>query len=68
VRPLLTVVFTPPVGCVGDYNQDGGVDGADVEAFYADWESGDAAADLNQDGGVDGADVESFFAAWENGC
>ncbi|MBS0197780.1 MAG: hypothetical protein JSR77_13580 [Planctomycetes bacterium] len=59
---------TPPVTCIGDYNQDGGVDGADVEAFYNDWEAGDAAADLNQDGGIDGGDVETFFRAWENGC
>ncbi len=59
---------TPPVTCIGDYNQDGGVDGADVEAFYTDWEAGNAAADLNQDGGIDGGDVETFFRAWENGC
>jgi beta-glucanase (GH16 family) len=53
--------------CPADYNQDGGVDGSDVGAFYADWESGDASADVNQDGGVDGADVQVFFTAWERG-
>jgi hypothetical protein len=53
--------------CFADYNQDGGIDGADVEAFFADWEAGTAAADVNQDGGIDGADVETFFAAWEAG-
>jgi len=53
--------------CAADYNQDGGVDGADVEAFFADWENGLACSDVNQDGGVDGADVEFFFGVWENG-
>jgi GH15 family glucan-1,4-alpha-glucosidase len=51
-----------------DFNQDGGVDGGDIEAFFGAWEIGDFSADFNEDGGVDGADVEVFFAAWENGC
>ncbi len=55
----------PP--CPADYNQDGGIDGSDVQAFFADWELGLEAADVNLDGGVDGADVEAFYAAWENG-
>lgn len=55
----------PPIA---DFNQDGGVDGADVEAFFVAWEGGDPVADVNQDGGVDGADVETFFAAWSGGC
>lgn len=54
-------------GCPADFNGDGGVDGADVEAFYAAWEAGHPAADVNSDGGVDGADVETFYAAWEAG-
>jgi uncharacterized membrane protein len=53
--------------CPADFNQDGGVDGADVEAFYAAWENSEPDADVNQDGGVDGGDVETFFAAWEAG-
>ncbi|MBS0197766.1 MAG: hypothetical protein JSR77_13510 [Planctomycetes bacterium] len=53
--------------CIGDFNQDGGVDGADVEAFFVPWQEGDAAADVNGDGGVDGADVETFFLAWQAG-
>jgi len=53
--------------CPADYNQDGGIDGADVAAFFADWENGNNAADFNQDGGVDGADVDAFFTAWESG-
>ena len=53
--------------CPADYNQDGGIDGGDIEAFFADWESGLARSDVNADGGIDGADVDTFFAAWENG-
>lgn len=52
---------------VADFNQDGGVDGADVESFFTLWEAGDPTADVNQDGGTDGADVEPFFLAWSSG-
>lgn len=62
---LLSTGDIPP--CPADYNQDGGIDGADVAAFFADWEEGLAAADVNQDGGVDGADAEYFFEVWQNG-
>ena len=65
--PVITEVIFVPF-CPGDFNQDGGVDGSDVDAFFTAWESGDSAADINQDGGVDGTDVESFFARWEAGC
>jgi hypothetical protein len=61
-------VGTVPSGCIGDYNQDGGVDGSDVEAFFADWSAGFAESDVNQDGGVDGTDVEFFFEQWSAGC
>jgi len=53
--------------CPADFNQDGGVDGDDVEAFFAAWSSSESAADVNFDGGVDGSDVEVFFAAWSAG-
>jgi hypothetical protein len=53
--------------CPADFNQDGGVDGGDVSAFFAAWESGNSAADVNADGGIDGSDVEVFFHVWENG-
>jgi hypothetical protein len=53
--------------CYADINEDGGIDGADVEAFFNLWESGDPIADLNNDGGIDGTDVEFFFAVWEEG-
>jgi hypothetical protein len=59
----------PPVcpPCIADANEDGGIDGTDVSAFFTIWENGDACADANQDGGIDGADVDSFFAVWESG-
>ena len=56
-----------PAPCPADFNQDGGVDGGDVEAFFISWEAGAVPADVNADGGVDGSDVESFFTAWQAG-
>jgi hypothetical protein len=59
-----------PVGaspCIADFNGDGGVDSADVEAFFMAWEAGESIADVNADGGVNGDDVGTFFAAWESG-
>jgi len=53
--------------CIGDFNGDGGIDGADVDAFFAAWSAGQAGADVNRDGGVDGSDVDAFFAAWVEG-
>ena len=50
-----------------DFNIDGGVDGADIEAFFIAWQAGEAHADFNLDGGIDGSDIEAFFIAWENG-
>ncbi len=62
----LPPVCTPPE-CIADFNQDGGIDGADVDAFYAAWEAGEASADVNADGGIDGGDVDAFFTVWEQG-
>jgi O-acetyl-ADP-ribose deacetylase (regulator of RNase III) len=67
VHARLDVSYLPPV-CVSDMNQDGGVDGSDVTAFFGYWEAGEDAADLNVDGGVDFADVSFFFEHWEAGC
>ncbi len=68
-RTTLTIDFTPPApACIGDYNQDGGIDGSDVQAFFTDWEAGLDVADVNQDGGVDGGDTQFFFEHWEAGC
>ena len=64
-----TVVITVNGGlpCPADFNNDGGVDGADVESFFVAWEAGDTSSDVNADGGVDGGDVETFYRAWEAG-
>lgn len=59
---------TTLVICIGDFSCDGGVDGADIGAFFENWEAGDSNADVNADGGVDGADVSTFFEHWEAGC
>ncbi|MCX5689156.1 MAG: M36 family metallopeptidase, partial [Planctomycetota bacterium] len=64
VRRLVCDVAPP---CPADFNQDGGVDGSDVEAFFLAWQVGDSSADVNQDGGVDGSDLEAFFIPWQNG-
>jgi len=65
---ILTPVADEVLPCsFADYNLDGGVDGADVEAFFVDWEVSVARADVNLDGGIDGADIEAFFIAWESG-
>ncbi len=57
------------VPCPADFDKDGGVDGADVQAFFEAWEACDPSGDTNRDGGVDGADVEFFFTYWQtSGC
>lgn len=61
------LTLPPPPPCFADYNQDGGIDGSDVEAFFDDWSEGLEDADTNLDGGVDGLDVETFFEQWSNG-
>jgi hypothetical protein len=59
----------PCPSCVADFNQDGGVDGADIASFFPEWEASASCADVNLDGGVDGGDIEAFFLVWqEGGC
>jgi hypothetical protein len=53
--------------CVGDFNNDGGTDGEDVDAFFRAWERGTLRADVNRDGGIDGTDIQTFFESWEAG-
>jgi hypothetical protein len=64
---IATGVAIVPPPCSADFNQDGGVDGADVEAFFLTWMTGVPEGDVNQDGGTDGADVETFIVQWQNG-
>jgi hypothetical protein len=75
-RALTVVTLGQPVAlrmptvsfiCFADFNEDGGIDGSDLQAFFFAWEEGDPSADVNADGGIDGADVEAFFAVWEAG-
>jgi len=64
-------VFSPPdflAICIGDFNCDGGIDGADIGSFFVAWEAGESTGDVNADGGVDGSDVELFIVRWEEGC
>jgi subtilisin-like proprotein convertase family protein len=51
--------------CFADYNDDGGIDGDDVIAFFADWDSSNSCADTDNSDGVDGDDVIAFFALWD---
>ena len=53
--------------CPADFNQDGGIDGSDIEAFFIAWEAGNCDGDTNSDGGVDGSDIDAFFTARSNG-
>ncbi|MBS0195949.1 MAG: hypothetical protein JSR77_04250 [Planctomycetes bacterium] len=62
-----TLTICACLDCPADFNEDGGIDGTDAQAFFAAWSGGNCDADVNQDGGVDGADVGVFFAAWEAG-
>ncbi|MFZ4575970.1 MAG: hypothetical protein ACOYN0_16395, partial [Phycisphaerales bacterium] len=66
----LTLVVPPSCswqadGCFADYNNDSSIDGDDVIAFFADWDSGNPCADSAGDG-VDGDDVIAFFGSWDS--
>jgi subtilisin-like proprotein convertase family protein len=52
-------------GCFADYTNDGGIDGDDVIAFFADWDNGNPCADADLSGGTDGDDVIAFFGSWD---
>lgn len=65
---FITTAAYVTVNCPADFNQDGGVDGGDVDAYFSIWVEGGSAADFNNDGGIDGADVDAFFARWIGGC
>ncbi|MFZ4575224.1 MAG: hypothetical protein ACOYN0_12550 [Phycisphaerales bacterium] len=52
-------------GCYADFNNDGGIDGDDVIAFFADWDAGRPCADADFSGGTDGDDVIIFFGSWD---
>lgn len=56
------------VGCVADYDLDGGVTASDIGAFFTDFEQGLAEADVDGSGGIDGSDIALFFERFEQGC
>ncbi len=56
------------LGCAADYDNSGGIDGDDVIAFFAEWDSGHPCADVDQSGGADGDDVIAFFGWWDQGA
>lgn len=56
------------VGCIADYDLDGGVTGSDIGAFITDFEQGLAEADVDGSGGIDGSDLALFFERFEQGC
>ena len=53
--------------CAADYDQDGGVTGGDIGAFFTDFEQGLPCADVDQDGGITGGDIGAFFQVFEAG-
>jgi hypothetical protein len=62
-----TIGSNPCPVCAADFNNDGGVDGSDIEAFFTAWAAGDNCGDTNLDGGIDGSDIETFFTTWQSG-
>jgi len=53
--------------CAADYDNSGGVDGADVEAFFQEWQNSASCSDVDSSGGIDGSDVQAFFVRWSAG-
>jgi GH15 family glucan-1,4-alpha-glucosidase len=53
--------------CPADYDDNGGVDGGDLAAFFSDFEAGEGCADVDNNGGVDGGDLAYFFSVFEAG-
>lgn len=53
--------------CPADFDSNGGVDGADLGAFFIDFEQGLPCADIDQNGGLDGGDIAAFFIAFQAG-
>ncbi len=50
--------------CLGDLDESGAVDGADLGLLLSAWGSDDAAADLDGSGVVDGADLGLLLGGW----
>ncbi|MDA0658304.1 MAG: hypothetical protein O2931_00795 [Planctomycetota bacterium] len=63
---LLADTGLPIIGfnLLGDLNDDGGIDGADLGLLFSAWGLVNSTADLNGDGSVDGADVGILYDGW----
>lgn len=53
--------------CEADFDDNGGVDGADLSGFFSAYEGGAICADVDRNGGIDGADLALFFILYESG-
>ncbi len=53
--------------CAADFDGNGGIDGADLAAFFTAYEAGTTCGDVDNNGGIDGADLAYFFAVYEAG-
>lgn len=51
-----------------DIDRNGGIDGADLGAFFALFDVGDSAVDFDHNGGIDGGDLAIFFDMFDAGC
>jgi cytochrome c peroxidase len=58
----------PVLVCDADFDGDGGVSFADLEAYLAAFRAGLPSADLNGDGVVNILDLARFLEAYQNGC
>ncbi len=61
LMPTLGVTITGPLA---DWNGDGVVDTADLNAYLADWAAQESPTDLTGDGTIDTRDVVVFLKAW----
>jgi hypothetical protein len=68
LREWALVLASPPSGCPGDADGNGGVDFADITATLAAWGLSGPAGDADQDGDVDFADVTSVLASFGAAC
>ena len=55
-------ILEPESECVGDFNLDGFINGADLTALLGSW--GNSDGDLTGDGTTDGADLTVLLSAW----
>ena len=73
-KDLAFELFTEECGCLGDFNNDGYVDGGDIPQFIAAFGSAqgqpgyNCRGDFNGDGYVDGGDVPGLIAAFGSVC